>query len=632
MFVSDPHSAPVGAVRGAALQLGDFARAASAVSGVAFQGGDGVGCVSLDGMTFEVVSVPVNLPDSGQSLGVLVVGERIGEAAVQEFKKLAQTEILLLADGQVTASTLPGLDAAEAVRQLAADGPSDQGAVELHGEHFKGLSGIYSSGGREREFRYVLLSSYEQSLRTLQDTRWTLISVSLAGILISGITVWLFVRRSIHPLRELRDSAEAVGRGDFSRRIERFSNDECGELAEAFNRMTGSLQGSRTELERTVETLKTTQTQLIQSEKLSAVGQFVAGVAHELNNPLTAVIGFSDLLVLRAENSPIKAQLEIVAKSAHRCHKIVQGLLSFARQHPPERGLTDVNATLEEVLEIMAYDLRTSNVEIVRDLQDGLPKIMADAHQLQQVFVNILSNARQAIQGFRHDGRIEVRTRLANSWLRIEFADNGPGIRQENLSKIFDPFFTTKPIGMGTGLGLSLSYGIIREHGGHIAVRSEVGQGAAFIIELPTTGINPTFVEDGAPASVRPVAVAPTGKAVLVVDDEEWIRILARELIKSLGHDVETAESGEKAVEALRRRKFDAVVCDWKMPGMGGIQFYEYILETSPALAGRIHFMTGDVINPSFQEFLRKNGKTCLAKPFSINDFQSVVEGLVADQ
>ncbi len=633
MFISDRHSAPVGALRGAAFQLEDFARATAGIAATAFEGGAGAGCVSLDGTTFEVVAVPVTLPDSGQPLGVLVVGVRIGEAAVQEFKKLAQTEILVLSGGQVTASTLQSFDSDEAVRQLGFEGAADRGEVLLHGEHFRGLAGTYHVGGPAEGFRYVLLSSYEQNLRALQDTRWTLISVSIAGILVSGATVWLFVRRSIRPLRELRDSAEAVGRGDFSRRIERFSNDECGELAEEFNRMTGRLQSSRSELEKTFETLKTTQTQLLQSEKLSAVGQFVAGVAHELNNPLAAMIGYSDLLLLNDKNTPIRRQLEIIAKSAHRCHRIVQGLLSFARQRPPERGLTDVNSTLDEVVEIVAYDLRTSNVEIVRKYQDGLPKIMADGHQLQQVFVNILSNARQALDGFRRDGQIEIRTLLANSWLRIELSDNGPGIRPENLSKIFDPFFTTKPIGMGTGLGLSLTYGIIREHGGHITVKSELGQGATFIIELPTTGISPNFDEQSeTPTALSAPKPPAASKAILVVDDEEWIRTLAEELLKGQGYEVATAESGEEAAELLLRRRFDAIICDWKMPGMGGIRFYEHILDVSPDLAKRVYFMTGDVINQTFQEFLRKHGKTCLSKPFSINDFQAIIGGLVDRQ
>jgi len=629
MFLADPRTKPVGARRGSAFELDELARACDGIYGPALQGESATGCVSLNGMTFDVVAVPVTLPDSGQPVGALVVGERIGESTVQELKKLSHTEIVLMADDRVTASTLEGVDAAEALHGFKAEGDADQGEIVLHGEHFRGLAGTYDHTGAQRGFRYVLLSSYEQSLRALEDTRWTLISVSIVGMILSGMAVWYFVRRSIQPLRELRDSAEAVGRGDFSRRIARFSNDECGELAEAFNHMTARLQSSHSELEKAVETLKTTQSQLVQSEKLSAVGQFVAGVAHELNNPLTAVIGFSDLLAVTAENSPIRPQLEIIAKSAHRCHKIVQSLLSFARQRPAERTLTSINATLEEVFEIMAYDLRTSNIQIVKRFQDDLPVILADPHQLQQVFVNILSNARQAIQAFRQDGRVEVRTQINGSLLRIELADNGPGIRPENLSRIFDPFFTTKPVGVGTGLGLSLCYGIIKEHGGHIEVTSQMGQGATFVIELPIAAQGPAFRNEKTRSFAgKPPGGLPTGKKVLIVDDEEWICALGEQLLQSQGHLVTTASSGERALDALRSQQFDVIVCDWKMPGMSGIHFYEHLLATASPMADRVYFMTGDVINETFQDFLKRRGKSCLPKPFSLDDFYGAVAGM----
>ncbi len=461
----------------------------------------------------------------------------------------------------------------------------------------------------------------------MKAIRKTLLVVSVLGILLSAIVVGLIIRRIIQPLRELRDSAEAVGRGDFSRKIERFSNDECGDLAEAFNRMTSNLQTSRAELEKAVETIKATQAQLIQSEKLSAVGQFVAGVAHELNNPLTTVIGFSDLLRQTETDEKNRHYLDLVARSAHRCHKIVHSLLSFARQHAPERKLIELNAIVEEVLEIMAYDLRTSNVKIVKQFQAGLPALMADAHQLQQVFINILSNARQALETFRRDGEITVRTRLEGGSVRIEFQDNGPGISAENLLRIFDPFFTTKPVGKGTGLGLSLSYGIVKEHGGKITAVSRAGEGVMFVIELPAS--NEAITERPAimqPASSRsPFAPAFSGKSVLVIDDEQWILLLAQELLARDGHGVVVAASGERAMEVLKTQKFDVIISDWKMPGLNGIHLFEHLLNVDPTAAQHMMFMTGDVINDSFQDFLRRNGKTCLPKPFSIDEFRVAI-------
>jgi two-component system NtrC family sensor kinase len=382
--------------------------------------------------------------------------------------------------------------------------------------------------------------------------------------------------------------------------------------------MTENLRTSRAELEKALESLQATQSQLVQSEKLSAVGQFVAGVAHELNNPLSSVIGFADLLAHNVKDTTIRNQLELIGRSAHRCHKIVTNLLSFARQHPPERRLTDLNTTLEEVLEIMAYDLRTSNITVLRELQADLPLIMADPHQLQQVFVNIMNNARQALQAFRTDGRIVVRTKTAGRSIRVEFSDNGPGIRPEHLSRIFDPFFTTKPVGKGTGLGMSLSYGIVHEHGGEIAVRSELGQGALFTIDLPVTVEGPVLwrTEEPRPAETRSPFGA--GRAVLVVDDEPELLQLCTALLQSAGFAVETAGGGERAIDAISRRKFDVIVCDWKMPGLNGIQLHEHLCAANVLAASRMIFMTGDVISDTFQEFLSRTGRTCLSKPFAI--------------
>ncbi len=506
---------------------------------------------------------------------------------------------------------------------------TDAQEVEINGERFLALTGDYGRTARSPGFHFVLLSSYEQRLDELDTTRKRVLGLSLAGIAASALVVWFFIRRVTQPLRELQLSAEAVGRGDFSRRIDRFSNDEFGELAVTFNQMTTNLQNSRVELERAMQTVKATQEQLIQSEKLSAVGQFVAGVAHELNNPLAAVIGFSELLQSAQTDDKTKGHLERIAKSAHRCHKIVHSLLSFARQEAPERKLVDLHTVLEEVLEIMAYDLRTSNVSVVKEYAPFVPKIMADPHQLQQVFVNILGNARQAIEPFQAEGRIVIRTHSTDGWVAVEFQDNGPGIKPQHLARIFDPFFTTKPAGKGTGLGLSLSYGLIQEHGGKISATSEPGHGATFLIELPVAiGAAPAVRRSGTPFPFAPGG-EPTGKTILVIDDEQWILDLAGELLRTEGHAVETAASGQDALELIKRQKFDVVVSDWKMPGLNGIRLYEHLLATHPELAGRVLFMTGDVVSDTFQAFLSENKLTCLSKPFAISEFRAAVTRMV---
>ena len=610
--------------------LEDFARAAAVPVRNALTGDVSSATVTIGDRVYNVVAVPANIPERGRA-GALVVGVQLEQPALRLLTPPG-TEVALVAEGAVVLTTFTGPTAAAAVTPLAAltnaewHDPRAVADTLINNEHFLTLPGEYGTVGPHQGFRFVLLSSYEQQLVTLAKTRLTLMGLSIIGILISAAVVWIFVRRITQPLRELRDNAEAVGRGDFSRRIDRFSNDECGEVAVAFNQMTSNLQSSRAELEQAMQTVKSTQEQLIQSEKLSAVGQFVAGVAHELNNPLTAVIGFSELLQSTETNEKTKGHLDRIAKSAHRCHKIVHSLLSFARQEAPERKIVSLHTIVEEVLEIMAYDLRTSNITVVKEFAPSIPPIMADPHQLQQVFVNILGNARQAIEPFQREGRIVVRTQTANGWVMIDFQDNGPGIRPEHLARIFDPFFTTKPAGKGTGLGLSLSYGLIQEHGGRITARSEMGHGATFSIELPVaTNTSPTPLRrSGTPWPFSP-GTGPTGKKVLVIDDEEWILDLAGELLRGEGHTVELASNGQKALELIARQKFDVIVSDWKMPGLNGIRLYEHLVATSPDSAKRMFFMTGDVVSDTFQAFLQKNELTCLSKPFAITEFRSAV-------
>jgi len=234
---------------------------------------------------------------------------------------------------------------------------------------------------------------------------------------------------------------------------------------------------------------KKMQEQLIQSEKLSALGQLVAGVAHELNNPLTSVIGYSQLtLVNPAVNDALRTQLETIRKEGERARRIIQNLLSFARQHKPGRTQTDINELLRGCLDLRLYSHTSNNVAVQRELSQ-IPPVLADPHQLQQVFLNIIINAEQAMLGARNEGNLTVSTKTkhldGSQWVEIAISDDGPGIRPDVIGKVFDPFFTTKEVGQGTGLGLSISYGIIKEHVGKIRVESEPGRGATFFIDLP---------------------------------------------------------------------------------------------------------------------------------------------------
>ena len=609
--------------------VADLERAATGIIRQAGEGQLDSGTVSTGGRTYNTVSVPVLLSDSGQLIGSLTIFTRFTEGAIQELEKLTHANILLFGGGTLTVSTVRQSELPEALLASIAGDKAVVLPVKLMDVHYLAQTGSYEVVGPNRGFRYALLSSYEQRMRELERTQATLLFVSLAGILISGLIVWYLIRRITQPLLVLRDHAEAVGRGDFTRRISRFSDDECGAVAVAFNDMTGNLQASRADLEKAVNTLKSTQAQLMQSEKLSAVGQFVAGVAHELNNPLTSVIGFSELLQATSTDPKQKDQLGHIARSAMRCHKIVHSLLGFSRQHEPERKMVNLHEVAETVLEIVTYDMRVNNVALVREYAENLPSLLGDSHQLQQVVLNIVSNARQALEVFRRDGRIILRTGSTDThvWLRI--VDNGPGISPENLQRIFDPFFTTKPQGKGTGLGLSLSYGIVQEHHGSIRAESQPGVGTEFILEFPIAD-KPAAPLLFRPDSMPPLPVKPRSLRMLVIDDEESILHLVREILSSEGHAVETAGTGQAALELILRHDYDVIVSDWKMPGLSGINLYQELLVRKPAAAKRMLFMTGDVIKDSFQNFLKQHTRTCLPKPFALREFHAAVAGIIS--
>ncbi len=373
------------------------------------------------------------------------------------------------------------------------------------------------------------------------------------------------------------------------------------------------------------------QQQLIQSEKLSAIGELISGIAHELNNPLTGVMGYSQLLQLRKDiDERAKDSLLKINNLALRCQRIVQNLLSFARKQKPERTLCDINDILENTVELRSYELQVNNIEIERQLDRNLPKTIADGHQLQQVFLNVLTNAEHAMLDAHGKGTLTIRTRAdtAGDRIVVEVADDGPGIPEAHLTRIFDPFFTTKEVGKGTGLGLSLSYGIIKEHGGNIYARSRLGEGSTFVIELPITT---SLQEDsGLPPQLLPQAIhfenLVRNKRILVVDDEKYILDFFVEVFRMFPMQVDTADDGKLALEKILCNTYDIVFTDFKMPNMGGKELFHSIKDQRPELLKRIVFVTGDTVSTETRSFFESTGNRYIAKPFKIEDVKEVIQ------
>jgi two-component system sensor histidine kinase/response regulator len=364
--------------------------------------------------------------------------------------------------------------------------------------------------------------------------------------------------------------------------------------------------------------------QLLQSEKIATMGSLLAGVAHELNNPLAVVLGQTHLLRESTQEPRIAAGIEKIMTGAERCVRIVQNFLALARQQPPERGPVGLNGLVGDSLELLAYELRNDNVEVVLSLADDLPMLWADSHQLQQVLVNMVTNAHHAVRQRPADARMITITTRSDSALRrvhIEIADTGPGISAEIRGRIFEPFFTTKPVGQGTGLGLSLCRGIVEEHGGTINLESEPGRGTKFDITLPVT-VRPASTDTPSATDTAP----PVGaKTILVVDDE---RDLGEILVKALereGHRVEVAGDGADALRRLEQHGYDLVVSDTKMPVMDGVELFYEIERRFPRLSKRIILLTGDVLDPEKRRFLESSGAPFLTKPFDLGEVRRVV-------
>jgi two-component system, NtrC family, sensor kinase len=392
------------------------------------------------------------------------------------------------------------------------------------------------------------------------------------------------------------------------------------------NRLVGSIHVAKD-----ISNEKQLQQQLIQSEKLSAIGELISGIAHELNNPLTGVMGYSQLLQLRKDlDDRAKENLFKINNLALRCQKIVQNLLSFARKQKPERTLSDINDILENTVELRGYEFQVNNIEINRELDRSLPKTIADAHQLQQVFLNVLTNAEQAMLEVHGKGHLTIRTKTnaQKSHITVEIDDDGPGIPESHLTRIFDPFFTTKEVGKGTGLGLSLSYGMIKEHGGNIYARSRLGEGSTFVIELPI--ISRLETENGSAPALMPQSLQfenlVRDKHILVVDDEKYILDFFVEVFQAFPMKVDTASDGRAAMQKMQVFDYDLIITDFKMPQMSGRELFNWITQNKPQMSNRIIFVTGDTVSLETRSFFEDNNSRYLAKPFKIEEVKEVIQ------
>ncbi|HEX9954899.1 MAG TPA: PAS domain S-box protein [Allosphingosinicella sp.] len=366
---------------------------------------------------------------------------------------------------------------------------------------------------------------------------------------------------------------------------------------------------------------------LHQSEKLAALGSLLAGVSHELNNPLAAIVGQAEMLEEDSRGTPFEARAKKISAAADRCARIVQTFLAMARRREPQRSPVEPNLLIGDALQLAEYQLRTTGITATVECDPRVPAILGDRDQLHQVLVNLLINAQQALEASdTPERRIVIRTSLIGEGkVAIDICDNGPGIAPDLTGRIFEPFFTTKPQGVGTGVGLSFSHGIVEAHGGRLHLLPSEG-GATFRIELPVAEVGEA---DAAAPDPSPAVVSAEAKRALVVDDEPDIAETIRELLEREGFDVTVASDGAAALMALDRDDFDVVLSDLRMPGVSGPEMYARVREIRPQLLSRIAFVTGDTLGASMDNFLKESGRPVLEKPFTRAGVRCLVSALI---
>ncbi len=362
------------------------------------------------------------------------------------------------------------------------------------------------------------------------------------------------------------------------------------------------------------------------AEKMSTLGQLIAGVAHELNNPLAVVVGYAQIL----SKHPIPDQvvtnnLQHIVHESERAAKIVRDLLLFARPCEPQLTVVELNKLVGNVCDVRHRDFDHYGVELHQRLDPNLRRTKADPIQLEQVLNNLITNALHAMAGSSSQRALTIKTKEDGHFIRISLTDTGCGIAPEVMQKMFDPFFTTKPVGKGTGLGLSISRSILEEHHGRLWAETDVGKGSTFHLELPIVECQEPADAPASSDATEPADTAPCGQRLLIVDDEQGIREVLQAILETRGYIITSAGNGIEALDCLKRDRFDLVISDMCMPEMDGERLYEALHERHPTLAKRMLFVTGDTVSARSRTFLERTGSRWLSKPFNIRDVEEAV-------
>jgi len=363
------------------------------------------------------------------------------------------------------------------------------------------------------------------------------------------------------------------------------------------------------------------------ASRLASVGEMASGIAHEINNPLTAIVGYAQVLMEKDIPDDSRSMVEIINEASQEVSTIVKRVLTFARQQKPELDFLNINDCIATTLNLRAYEMKMHNIEVFTQLDPDLPLTVADGGQMQQVFLNLIINAEKEMKSAHGRGELLIKTEAVNHVIRISFKDSGPGIAAENLEKIFDPFFTTRKAGEGTGLGLSVCHGIVTEHNGRIHAESRPGKGATFIVELPIITMSEEIPpEESAAEELQQAA----GARILVVDDEQLVLQLLDRVLTEDGHKVETVDNAADALKMIEDGEYSIILLDVKMPRVNGFELYNKIGRISKARANRIIFITGDIAGEDTKALLEKLNAPCITKPIDTARLKQEINRLLS--
>jgi len=607
----------------------------------------GFAVLEIGGRPFQVSCVPIAL--QGYTIGALAVGDALDADFARHLGESFDSEVVVALGTQIVAATLPGASAAEdALRTLSSpERPGLRSTHRLGGEEYVAASLPLGTDGAGRQATIYLLASLTRALGP--SNRTLLVTVFVHGpcaVALAGLAAWLASRSILRPLERFVAFLRSVtDTGDHARRFEEEAlGAEVRTLSRTYNLLMDSLQGHEQRLlQRAREDLDRME-RLKESEKLAALGRMLSGAAHEINNPLTGVLGNIEILMTDRGLQPgVRDRLERVRREGQRIVGLVRNLLKTAHRDSGERAIVDLNHVARECATLRQHDFTTAGMTLRLDLTPEKCRVFGNELELQQVFLNIINNAYDALREGTASPTLVIRTGCAEETITMEFLDDGPGMKEPQ--RVFEHFYTTKEIGKGTGLGLSITHAIVRHHGGRIAAENRPEGGARFVISLPALAREGVVGETPRPAPVAPegreVRQAPAAPApseplaasVLVVDDEPTVLELQIAILESIGARAVGVRTGSAAVEALQGGGFDLVVSDLKMPGkVSGEDLFRWAETNRPAVARRFVFVTGDTVSEATLSFLENTRRKCVQKPFSIEDYVAALRETLHEQ